>query len=189
MKSVLAAFTPLQCARIASGEQSIAVFKSAPKESPFKVYMLCKESTDLLRQVPVYCNGNHVEYTCHIENDSFNTNKVLNGKVIGEFVCDKVYRECSNFDGVYKTSFSSIFLDGTCLSVDELNAYGKNSVLRGWRVCLVKFYAEPRVLGDFKHWKKYDWWDYGFRKNKPDWDLVGLSRVPSPWCYVEELNG
>ena len=104
-KSVLISIQPKWVEKIASGEKTIEVRKTAPKlQTPFKCYIYCTKpskkyqticgcmviNTDELYRLPngkikhdwsgelMCCNG---EYT----RDNF-----LNGKVIGEFVCDRI---------------------------------------------------------------------------------------------------
>ena len=67
MKSVLLSIHPKWCEKILSGEKRIEVRKSAPKEVPFKCYIYCSYGNDR----ETYMLGRR-------------------GKVIGEFICDKI---------------------------------------------------------------------------------------------------
>lgn len=86
MKSVLISIKPKWCEKIASGEKTIEVRKSAPHEVPFKAYIYCtKQKT----------NGEILlTYERKIEgrNRGFRDKGdiPLAGKVIGEFICDKI---------------------------------------------------------------------------------------------------
>lgn len=72
MKSVLISIQPKWCELIASGKKTIEVRKTAPKlEVPFKCYIYQKK---LLKNNKAY---------------SYKT-WARNGKVIGEFVCDRI---------------------------------------------------------------------------------------------------
>lgn len=62
MKSVLISIRPQWCEKIASGNKTIEVRKSAPKEVPFKAY--------------IYCTKGKSQSRC--------------GKVIGEFTCNNI---------------------------------------------------------------------------------------------------
>lgn len=76
MKAILMSFQPTPCSLIASGEKTDEVRKKRPKiETPFKVYMYATKSGDRL----VIKN-----------NGVFEISKTITGKVIGEFICDRI---------------------------------------------------------------------------------------------------
>ena len=182
MKSVMLSVQPQWCELIASGKKTIEVRKSAPKEAPFKGY--------------IYQTKKHIALKKFKEDYSKNiiyNAKLLRarGKIIGEFICDKVEKftvgsfrsdeieklACLTYEKLIKYFYKSYELDG-------------NTVKFGyaWHISELKIYDKPKELRDFKHWKKYDWWDYGHHTNKPDWELQSLTRPPQSWCYVEELQ-
>lgn len=75
MKDILLSVHPKWCEKILSGEKTIEVRKSVPKEVPFKAYIYCTKSGDRLV----------------LKSDKyFAPSKLQTGKVIGEFICDKV---------------------------------------------------------------------------------------------------
>lgn len=78
MISIIASIQPKWCELIASGKKTIEVRKTAPKETPFKVYMYCTIAKDRKKYTD--------EFDVPIETKMW----MGNGKVIGEFVCDKV---------------------------------------------------------------------------------------------------
>ena len=89
MKAIIQSYTPQECERIADGRQTIKVCKTAPKDTPFKVY--------------IYCTKDGYAYRCRIdENSKLAIPELWNGKVIGEYVCKKVdkYR-FSNYEAEY----------------------------------------------------------------------------------------
>ena len=55
MKSILMSIKPQWCELIASGKKTIEVRKTAPKETPFRVYVYCTYGTLLYSDYP---NGN-----------------------------------------------------------------------------------------------------------------------------------
>lgn len=73
MKSVLISIRPQWVEKIARGEKTIEVRNSAPKEVPFKCYIY-------------ETKGQYVEFT-HGAHTKYGYGR---GKVIGEFICDKV---------------------------------------------------------------------------------------------------
>lgn len=175
-------------------EKRIEVRKSAPQEVPFKAYIYCtygnpKENYALRKQ----------------------------GKVIGEFICDKV-DEYNFHNGL--TEFNSmglpsriygsylIFADdykSMCLSYDEVKNYGKGKTLYGWHISDLKIYDRPKELSEFNavcryinedkscHFRKvmcpYQQFDYN---EDGSINIVECSRViirpPQSWMRVEDLG-
>nr|DAI85890.1 MAG TPA: helix-turn-helix domain-containing protein [Caudoviricetes sp.] len=78
MKSVLISIRPQWCEKIASGKKTIEVRKTAPKEVPFKAYIYCTKGKD------------GYEWLYRVDNNGYGKAQSWHGKVIGEFICDKV---------------------------------------------------------------------------------------------------
>ena len=95
MKSVLISIQPKWCELIANGKKTIEVRKTRPKiDTPFKCYIYCTLGGDMLTSVNgVVQKINQIDID--LTNDS--TIRELNGKVIGEFVCDKI----TNFESEF----------------------------------------------------------------------------------------
>lgn len=70
MKSILISLQPKWCELITSGKKTIEVRKTAPKETPFKVYIYQSKRNWIYKILPWL--------------------KERRQKVIGEFVCDSV---------------------------------------------------------------------------------------------------
>lgn len=90
MKSVLISIRPKWVEKIASGEKTIEVRKSAPKEVPFKAYIYCTKAKPYLYRID---DDNNFELTNTLRSKTYEYVKDYNeqnGKVIGEFICDKV---------------------------------------------------------------------------------------------------
>lgn len=200
MRAILISVKPKWCEKIASGEKTIEVRKIAPKEVPFKAYIYCTKAnkkyqticgcmvinTDELYRLPngkikhdwsgelMCCNG---EYT----RDNF-----LNGKVIGEFICDKVEKFDVPYPAWNKAYLNDIFRN-SCLTYTDLHSYiGSGNRGYGWHISDLKIYDKPKELSEFKtgckgckerdtyHCKFYC---YGERP---------LTRPPKNYIYVEE---
>lgn len=73
MKAVMISIQPKWVEKIVNGEKTIEVRKSAPKEVPFKCYIYETQG-----QYVKFTHGAHTKYGYG------------RGKVIGEFICDKV---------------------------------------------------------------------------------------------------
>ncbi len=141
MKGVLISIQPKWCELIASGKKTIEVRKTRPKlETPFKCYIYCTIG-----------NGAKGDYLI--------PSGIQCGKVIGEFVCDRIdaYDYDQAFDesmGVYLNSFGYAIMSGdleqTCLSYEEFEKYGNTYPLYGWHISNLKIYDKAKELGEFK---------------------------------------
>ena len=195
MKAVLMSIQPKWCELIASGKKTVEVRKTKPKfETPFKCYIYCTKGKDWLTSV----NG-VVNKLNEIVIDLKASSKIqeLNGKVIGEFVCDYVidspiWRLRGNTGFLApRTEREKNLPEMACLTLDELKEYvgSKNKCVCGWHISNLVIYDKPRELGEFEivgcqgcrdkdtcHCKFHC---FGRRT---------LKRPPQNWCYVEEVN-
>lgn len=162
MKSVLISINPKWCELIASGKKTVEVRKTKPKlETPFKVYIYCTKG----KFEPSECLRNNLHY-----DDS--TIKVCEGqgKVIGEFVCDKI--ENFRYDALEITYMTRKYRDtnlvneeffkGTQVTYQEAYDYCEGmtfgdlesekptDIFYGWHITDLVIYDEPRELSEFK---------------------------------------
>ena len=193
MKKILISIRPKWVEKIASGEKTIEVRKSAPKEVPFKCYIYMTQGT--YKDLGLYSEGIY-------------QNRM---KVIGEFICDKVERftvGSLRSDDIEKLA---------CLSYNEMIFYFyKPAELDGktakqgfaWHISDLKIYDKPKALVEFykcgaESFEELSdtedlcsycsrtgfcegrWCDEAYQ-NYLDVDFA-LTRAPSNWCYVEEL--
>ena len=168
MKSVLLSIRPEWCERIASSKKTIEVRKTRPKlETPFKCYIYCQEGGPIL--------------THSIDQKLY----AVNGRVIGEFVCDCILEDT-------KGEYAREFEKESGLSIDEQKAYSPNGKLYGWHISDLKIYDELKALGEFKKINRDCWYaDLGLAKRDcSDCKDPGcfVKRPPLSWCYVEELQ-
>lgn len=199
MKSVLISIKPKWCELIASGKKTIEVRKTRPKiEIPFKVYIYCTHARNPIRdsgRILMYEDdlaltnrwgqGKLVENPCGtmIEGEFF-----LNGKVIGEFVCDSIFMIWDGYAGN---------LGDDCLTFEERENYLKGNNGYGWHISNLVIYDEPKDLDDFMSFGK----THCDQKNCRDCLYMGIDgicdvkdigqpmkRPPQSWCYVEELK-
>lgn len=212
MKSVLISIRPKWCELIASGKKTIEVRKTRPKiEAPFKVYIYCTHARNPIRdsgRILMYEDdlaltnrwgqGKLVENPCGtmMEGEFF-----LNGKVIGEFVCDRIDIIDVIDDGtmtyIRVNQKADMFIrQKTCLGINGLQHYLDDRSGYGWHISDLKIYDVPKELGDF--WKadkcpyatendctyKY----HCFRAGQTQRCGEELTRPPQSWCYVEELQ-
>ena len=194
MKSVLISIRPKWVEKIAGGQKTIEVRRSAPKEVPFKCYIY-------------ETKGQYVKFT-HGALTKYGYGR---GKVIGEFICDNVERFEEHIEkgGLYYI-LSDTFNEQAQLDNWELHDYGKGKTLYGWHISDLKIYDKPRELSDFlkpcpdtfhycticKHCVKiippdeeeyalyhggqYDYWEEHCTNR--------LTSPPQSWRYVEDLR-
>lgn len=170
MKAVLLSVKPKWCEMFASGKKTIEVRKTAPKlETPFKVY---------------------VYQTKHkgksIVSEALST-VYGGGKVIGEFVCDRV-RLCIPF-GLKGHLLSQEVYREMCLTKEQLDKYGGLKTLYGWHITEPKLFDKPKELSEFRKVCPYGVSEcmYDDRPKCYDCDR-SIIRPPQSWCYVEELQ-
>ena len=197
MKSVLISIRPKWTEKIANGEKTIEVRKTAPKEVPFKAYIY--ESR----------NGGHRCKHCN-EKDSCYSYAPKNvgcyngsGKVIGEFICDRiemVNAKCSDY-GI--DLFYHDCLTNGCLTEREIEKYFNVPEDRGlramkgngyvWNISDLKIYDKPRELSDFSRPCSYSGLCFSCKRTsfKKDGNLLcntKITRPPQSWMYVEDLG-
>ena len=187
MKAVMISIQPKWVEKIANGEKTIEVRKTAPKEVPFKAYIYCTKEK---KQDDIIWAG------------IFGDRGKWNGRVIGEFICDRIICSQAYFDSQGKNHLTNVFPDDikkTCLDEYDLwdyiagKAFKANQMYDGylWHISDLKIYDKPRELSEFR--KPCDRFldcctcrrlvhnEYMSCDNK-------ITRPPLSWCYVEDLG-
>ena len=172
MKSVLIAIRPQWVEKIANGEKTIEVRKTAPKEVPFKAYIYCTKEK---KQDDIIWAG------------IFGDRGKWNGRVIGEFICNNA----SELDYVYYWNNGYEF--ETCLTYRQVADYGKGKTLYGWHISDLKIYDKPRELSEFSRPCSYSGLCFSCKRTsfKKDGNLLcntKITRPPQSWMYVEDLG-
>ena len=179
MKSVMLSIRPKWCEKIVNGEKTIEVRKTRPKlQTPFKCY--------------IYCTMNHpyISVSCgKLDKLNYRTNTVgrCNGKVIGEFTCDRIYELAPlNHapDDVEKQA---------CLTREEIVNYLKGTGY-GWHIVGSRIYDQPRELTEFRRPCPNDLYCevcamYSNNNGICNNGALPLRRPPQSWCYVEDWEG
>lgn len=164
-KAVLISIRPQWCEKIVLGEKTIEVRKTRPKmETPFKCYIYCTQSG-----TKKFWTGPRYSYADDHSHNQFD--RCLNGKVIGEFVCDEIIEIDST------RRIQSDVARPTCMEPAELHKYLGVAVGYGWRISDLKIYDEPKKLSEFT----------GLRKTRFGMEPVAITRPFQSWGYVEEL--
>lgn len=220
MKAVLISIRPEWCLLIILLKKLLEIRKTIPKiEGPFKCYIYCTKnkqffncggmrlSNEDLYRLP---NG-EIKCGCSVElmsygDDEYDENNFLNGKVIGEFICDGIIRNC-------EMANADIAEQQGCIKREELLKYSNGKELFGWHISALKIYETPKELSEFfsvdneavkkceNRERIYNNPDFTngamlpgsyLCKDKVDWCVKckrkQIKRSPQSWCYVEELN-
>lgn len=185
MKAVLVSIAPKWCKFIKARIKRLEIRKGTPQKSrtPFKVYIY-ETKGRVKRSIPRSQEGS--------------------GKIIGEFICDKVY--CWQ---KYEPAYNDITLERiselSCVSEDDLLKYADNSPLYGWRITDLKIYDKPRELsefrilcaeyekenprcGDCKYYYSESNESTGFYEGCACEGVKPIIAPPQSWCYVREAR-
>lgn len=174
IKSVMLSIKPKYCELIASGQKTIEVRKTRPKiDTPFKCYIYQSKT--------VYVSKNKTnEFLKPIQDKRF-------GKVIGEFVCDKIDEIHIPTELIYEKEVAGFsertlnILNQSCLSYNEIIKYSgftfdnynaQKEYLYGWHISNLVIYDRPKLLCEF--------WHCGVKLG------AQVSRPPQSWYYVED---
>ena len=172
MKEILISIQPKWVEKIINGEMSIIVQKTRPKiETPFKCYIYCTNTPKYhhLYDLTRYNNGETLLSVTEHNKYSLVPKGYLNGKVIGEFVCDNIekyaYDYCPHtelgYDVWYDCGDNWYDIDDeelqkTGLTNEDFKKYGKGKDIYGWHIDSLKIYDRPKELSEFYKPFKYD---------------------------------
>lgn len=167
--AVLISIRPKWCELIANGEKTVEVRKTQPKlKTPFKCYIYCTK--------PKFPHEDHI--TLFDKQRCF----YAGGKVIGEFVCDRIL------------DTRLIHISNTCLSVDEWLKYTDDhkGPVYGWHISNLQIYDKPKELSEFMKPCTNDLCCeicamYREFEDRCGNAALAIKRPPQSWCYVEEL--
>lgn len=196
MKAVLISIRPEWCAKIASGEKTIEVRKTRPKlETPFKCYIYCTQASVKYQTICGCHVLNSDELYRHPEQgikhgysielmlcENYTKDNFLNGKVIGEFICDRIYElETRSPGGSYYVKGEGRLTTNdvarqSCLTLKDMHEYLQSKVGYGWNISNLKIYDVPRELASLT----------GLRATRFGAAPYDIKRAPQSWCYVEE---
>lgn len=200
MKAVMISIQPKWCEKIASGEKTIEVRKTAPKEVPFKAYIYCSKAKPYL-----YKEANP-PFELFLDSELYKGNgyddRLFSGKLIGEFICDKVYpiknRGSSFSVADEEQSITNEIARQSCLYYDDMVSYFGNKDGYGLHITALKIYDRPRELSEFR--KPCDWNYDCCTCKRAKYELTKaeakvfygcdseLTRPPQSWMYIEDLG-
>ena len=143
-KSVLISIRPNWCKKILSGYKTLEIRKTRPKlQPPFKCY--------IYQTMTGYVSKSK-------ENDILV--QIAYGKVIGEFVCDKIERIDVPYPA-YQKELPVRILKESCIPYYDLHRYAYHDDVFGWHISDLKIYDRPEDLSEY-----------------------GLDRPPQSWRYI-----
>lgn len=148
-KAVLISIRPEWVEKIANYEKTIEIHKTKPDlETPFKCYIYCTNKRPFL-----------------VWGD------VFNGRVAGEFICDRIYELAPINNAPDNVE------EQACLTQEEICQYlgGKGYA---WHISKLEIYDTPKSLSKFT----------GLMRTKFGHAPVQIKRPPQSWRYVEELK-
>lgn len=169
-KSVLASIKPKYCELIAGGKKTVEIRKNRPKiDVPFKCYIYCTSTKNISRSEYL-----QIYRKTHGRIDNWR------GKVIGEFVCDKIsafeysgggFLVCNDIATTINTQCKS------CLTNYEFRRYAGEKSVYGWHISDLVIYDKPKELSEL-----YNCNGCGYIGN-----CNKQKYPPQSWCYVEEV--
>lgn len=205
-KAVMLSIRPKWCEKICGGEKTIEVRKTRPKlETPFKCYIYCTQASvryqticgcHVLNSDELYRHPEHgIKHGYSIELmlcENYTKDNFLNGKVIGEFVCDRIsplYNICTDdwkrlAGGLH--NIEKELVNQACLTEAQLHTYAGGKNCFAWHISDLKIYDKPKELSEFSRPfencidKVCD--DFGCASCE---NGGHIKRPPQSWCYVE----
>ncbi len=195
MKSVLISTKPKWCNLMADGKKTFEIRKTKPKlETPFKVFIYCTIDE------PLYQSGE--KFWCKTVGD------FGNGKVIGEFICDRIDEigYSPEMHGQYVSNIENLH-EVSCVNFEEMFDYIADGFGYGWHITDLVIYDKPKELSEFIVPSKIGccnegkcrgckYLDSGNGFNIEDDcnakfctdEYKPLRKAPQSWCYVVELK-
>ena len=162
MKSVLISIQPKWCELIASGKKTVEIRKTKPKiETPFKCYIYCtkakmpikdEDNTILLYEDDLaitnrWGRGRKIE---NPQGDLKEGELLLNSKVIGEFICDRIeeigYSPYNHGEYICK---EQSFIEQSCVPFDDMFDYIADGFGYGWHISDLVIYDKPKYINQF----------------------------------------
>lgn len=189
-REIILSIHPYFCEKIEVGEKLLEIRKNKPNlEPPFKCYIYETKAI------------NHKKIIVDLDGELPTAYARGRGKVIGEFICDRIeYLDMDSIGVGFWENGEFIYLKdigwNACLTRNEFIEYSNSKKLYGWHISELKIYDKPKKLNDFYNICysgcdkcEYKSWDYSYAgeckeivctvsNKKP------LARPPQSWCYV-----
>ena len=176
MKAVLISIQPQWCKLIADGRKTVEVRKTHPKlETPFKCYIYCTYGQGLIERYDAVYPNVLIDQT--VSKNAIWGN-CCNGKVIGEFVCDKII-PIKVFPNGTIQDYMFYNIEQSFVAYDDIVRYiGNDRTGYGWHISDLLLYDKPKELREFQKPSE---------PNEVWYRDISLKKPPQSWCYVEEV--
>lgn len=208
MKSVMKSVSPQICEKVASGDCTMLVSKTAPKcGAPFKGYICATKAKKwfhsgiiLTSNELLWLSSGKIKMCDGLELWADGEDyQCVNGKVIGEFICDKVIKTCgwrlrgNTQQCAKRTTDEEAFPELACLTIDEIVKYAgsENREVCGWHISDLKIYGKPKELREFRGLCKVNTACHNcphYNYSKMDCDSRVITRPPQSYMFVEEVE-
>ena len=155
-KAIMISIQPKWVELIAAKKKTVELRKTRPNlDTPFKSYIYMTRinwAFGFLRRLGMKDLADRLMHAT--------------GKIIGEFVCDKIdaydYEYCTHpeigmdYDcGDNWFAIADSDLEQACLSYKEFRNYAGNKDVYGWHISDLVIYDEPKRLSEFRRWEEY----------------------------------
>ena len=185
MKKILMSTHPIWCEKIGNKEKTEELRKIRPEiEPPFKCYIY-------------ETKGKQVEKL-----DGCDITYYGRGKVIGEFVCDRILEYYLPYPAFFCNVSKEVqeLVKNACLTLLQAHHYIGTNPGYSFHISELKMYnhKEMKNISDFfkADVLDYDTWLYGIYSGKSGarsnynsyLNVYRLKRPPQSWCYVKELG-
>ncbi len=188
MKSVMISIKPYWVFLIIAKTMGWAI----DKQKTVEVRKTFPQDDEWNKSVKIYCTKDKKSFNLIPKEYRPFMRKFL-GKVIGEFVCNKIdditiistpIMEYIQVNGKASMTINS----DACLDIDELSEYASGKTLYGWHISDLVLYDKPKALSEFAKPCNYNCFapcPY-YRGKEYDCEKPVITRPPQSWCYVEE---
>ena len=190
-KAVMISIRPKWCEKITNGEKTIEVRKTRPKmDTPFKCYIYCTKDKHLAFMQNRF--GTKLIACMDAETAIPVGGAVGNGKIIGEFTCDRIYElETKAHGGSYYVKdedqpTTNFVARQSCLDLKDMHGYLHAQTGYGWHITDLRIYDAPRELSEFERPYECNECDAKWATECNACHEEGkIKRAPQSWCYVE----
>ena len=197
MKSVLIAIQPYWVFLIIAKTMGWEI----DQEKTVEVRKTFPKAVDWNKKSIIYCSKNKQSFNRIPKKYQPLMEKFL-GKVIGEFVCDRIVDiPYSQYFVDYYHTMPQDDLEATCLCMGNIDEYLLSKDGFGWHITDLVIYDKPKELSEFNLYKpkKCDSYRNGVCSASYRSDVVlcenlncilksEVKRPPQSWCYVVELG-
>lgn len=176
--SVLFSIKPEHCKNIAAGRKKYEFRKIIPKiPTPFKAYIYCtKDNIDICPK-RIWWKA-----------DKTGFQHIMNGKVIGDFVCDDILGHCEMANADIAEQYG-------CIKREDILKYSNGKEVYGLHISNLVIYDKPKELSEFMKAGAlgYDDWLYGLYNGKEQSTYENylipfkVTHPPQSYCYVMEV--